>query len=336
MRAIHLLVLGIVTLFFLSSCEKAESPVKLPPAGDAQIGTVSMGENYETQIYYDFATGSAVKSVPYNVWDLAFESDADGCHVFINDAKNIFSYNTHITDAVQIANNSYYYSSLSTDSMAIDKPCGLPDSTAIGDWCDASSHQSKKEVYVLRMTSSEYKKIVIQSVTDSNYVLAYGALDDVTLQTITIPKNTDCNYSYFSFDAGGMIVTPEPAKETWDIVFTYYRHFYNDLQLPYLVSGVLLNPYKTTALADSATGFENINYEFVKDKSFSNFRNTIGYDWKSPKIDMTTNTATYTVDPLKCYVVKNQSNEYWKIHFIGFYNANNEKGNPTFEFLRIQ
>lgn len=334
MRANRVLVLGIVSLFLLSACEKAESPITLPPANGAQMATVSMGENYETQVYYDFTTAKVVKSSPYNIWDLAFESDAEGYHVFINDAKNLFAYNTHLTDLNSVNENQIKYRYLSTDSMALDKPCGLPDSTAIGAWCDAN-RKSKNEFYIIRLSSQQLKKMRILSVTDTNYVVEYGDLDGSTMNTLSITKNSECNYTYFSFDGGGTLVNPEPPKDSWDVVFTYYRHYYNELSLPYLVSGVLLNPYKTTGLSDSVTGFEKVNYDFVKDKPFTNHRDVIGYGWKIPHVDMATGTAVYTIDPLKTYVVKNQQDEYWKIHFLNFYNANNEKGYPSFEFMRI-
>lgn len=327
-------VAAVLSLFIFSSCEKKESPVILPPSNGSQMATVSMGIDYETQIYFDFSTNSVVKTIPYKVWDLAFETDKDGRHVFMNGAKNIFIYNTHETDPSKISDGYQY--GIKDTSYSLDAPCGLPDSTGVGEWYDATG-TSKNEVYLVNIKSEKtYKKFVLKSVNETGYTLAYGDLADNDLKTITIPKNNDYNYSFFSFGNGGEVVNSEPPKATWDIVFTYYRYIFYDLDMPYLVSGVLLNPYKTSAFLDSTTEYTQLDYSTTTNRVYSNHRDAIGYTWKDVKINTQTNTAEYTTRPDKVYVVKNRNDEYWKLHFIGFYDENHVKGNPSFEFERIQ
>lgn len=295
------------------------------------MATVTMGIDYQTQIYFDFGTNSVVKTIPYKVWDLAFEAGKDGRHVFMNGAKNVFIYNTHETDPAKITEGYQY--SIQDSSYSFDAPCGLPDSTGIGEWY-AADKETKNEVYLVNLKGEKaYKKMVLKSVNENSYTLAYGNLADNELKTITIPKDDRYNYIFFSFADGGEIVSSEPPKETWDIVFTYYRHYYYDLSMPYLVTGVLLNPYKTSALLDTATAYTD--YSSVSNKAFSNHRDVIGFDWKAVQIDMQTNTATYTIRPKNVYVIKNRDDQYWKLHFLGFYDNNGVKGSPSFEFERI-
>src|SRR5690606_2933713 len=104
-------------------------------------------------------TQSIVKTIPYNVWDLAFETGQDGRHVFMNGSKNIFIYNTHETDPAKITDGYQY--SISDSSYRFDAPCGLPDSTGVGEWCSADK-KTKNEVYLVNIKSEKtYKKFVL-------------------------------------------------------------------------------------------------------------------------------------------------------------------------------
>jgi hypothetical protein len=323
---ILLLILGLL----FSSCEKKESAITLPPKTTAQINRVDMGEDYGEQIFFDFETGLSVKTSKVNSWDLAFESSPTGYHVFMNGGKNIFVYNTQSTNASSIQE----VNALLVDEAAwrFDAPCGLPDSTGVGDWRDGAGN-SKKEVFIVKLMDGSYRKIVIDAVTDSSYVLSYGDINSTSLSTIIIPKYSIYNYSYFSFDNGGTLVNPEPPKETWDIVFTRYRYIYYDLNnFPYLVSGVLLNPYQTYGTADSSTSFTAITYSSAAANEYTNQRDVIGFDWKTFDFG----TYRYNVKQNKCYVIKTRKKQYWKIHFLDFYSSAGLKGSPSFEYERIQ
>lgn len=322
-------VLVLILSLLVASCEKAERPLNLPPAGAAAMAQVNMGEDYDSQIFFDFETGAIVHTSSVNSWDLAFENTEEGCHVFINGGKNIFVYNSGATDPSTVKTTS----SVGTNGWNFDAPCGLSDSTGIGDW-RLNYGPSKNEVYLLKFQDKSYKKIVIRSVNATEYVLDYGSLDDDTLTTIHIPKDSAFNYAYFSFDNGGQLVQPEPLKSTWDIVFTRYRYVYYDLNnFPYLVSGVLTNPNNTTALADSTQPFANIGFNSsLSLSSFSDHRDVIGFEWK--KFNFT--SGEYEVNVNKCYVVKTRKNQYWKLHFLDFYSTTGVKGSPSFEYEQIQ
>lgn len=313
----------------LASCEKKETPIILPPAGYAQHASVDMGDTYETQLFFDFETGTVVKSSPVAAWDLAFEAHDNGTQVFLNGGKNVFLYNTQNTDPAQ----SLSTASIPQASWRADSPSGLPDSTAVGAWRNPNGH-SKKEVYLLKINDQTIKKFILEDVNQNGYSFRYGELADTTLQKIFLPKDPTYNYIYFSFDNKGSVVQPEPPKTDWDIVFTRYRFLYYSLNnFPYVVSGVLANPFNTSTLADSTTGFANIAYSpSLAQKPFSNARDVIGFDWK--KYNFT--AGKYIVDTMKCYVLRNRVGHYWKLRFIDFYNTQGKKGAPTFQFSLIQ
>ena len=123
----------------------------------------------------------------------------------------------------------------------MDASCGLPDSTGIGEWLNGGL--SKKEVYILKLDPTHhqdtFKKIQLIAVTEDKYILQCGDLRGKNVQTITLPKNQNYNYVYYSFTEN-TIVNPEPPKNTWDIVFTRYRIIYYYLNnFAYPVTGVL-------------------------------------------------------------------------------------------------
>ncbi len=324
-RKILLLLLCVSMGLF--SCEIAEKPIDLPPQGPATMVSVSVGDSYEDQLFFDLEKGEIVKTSKVASWDLAFETSADGFHVFINGGKNLFAYNTRSANLSQLVNAQ----SVPFSEWGFDAPSGSKDSTAVGDWRQADG-SSKMEVYYLKFHDGTFKKFMIGSANEDEYLLYYGDETDPTLQSIVIPKNPDYTYSYFSFNNGGQLVYPDPPKASWDIVFSQYRHIYYELNnFPYLVQGILLNPYQTKALVDSTTSFDAINAQTYPESAFTTTRDIIGFAWKRYDLD----AGKYTTNPAVVYVIRNRNGQIWKMRFLDFYGPNGEKGHPTFEIERI-
>lgn len=125
---------------------------------------------------------------------------------------------------------------------------------------------------------------------------------------------------------------PDPPKTDWDIVFTRYRYIYYSLNnFPYLVSGVLSNPYNTWVSPDSVNNFTAINAP-APPNTYTNKRDVIGFDWKNYNFD----NGRYEVRKEKNYIIRTQENAEWKLHFLDFYSTTGMKGSPMFEFERIR
>lgn len=312
-----------------TSCEKDDVPVVLPPEGDAEYGVVEMGEDYVTQVFFDFESGMPVYQSEINSWHLALEASAEGFHVFMNGGADVFVYNTHETDFTKVGKDQAP-DDYSSDWM-FDRPCGLNDSTAIGDW------RGKNEVYIVKLNSTQIsdniKKIRLVNVSGTEYVLEYGNIDETSAHIIHIPKDPAYNYSYFTFNEEGKVIQPDPPKDTWDIVFTRYRFIYYDMDnFPYIVNGVLTNPYKTMAYApDSTQTAEGIPVEEVPGLPFSTHRDIVGFGWKHYNFDK----QRYEILKDKDYYIKNRNGSYWKLNFLDFYNKQNIKGSPSFEYKRL-
>lgn len=317
----------IAMIAICASCDKEDMPVALPEKGDAEFANVEMGEDYTNQVFFDFETGRIVHESQINSWHLAFESSLDGYHIFMNGGADVYVYNTHETDFAKVMDAPVPYS---TDWM-FDRPCGLNDSTAIGDW------RSNNEVFIIKLNDTHepknLKKVRFLAVTEKEYVFEYADIDETAPRVVTLPKDDNYSYSYFSFSNNGQIVQPDPPKDTWDIVFTRYRIIYYDLDnFPYIVNGVLTNPHKTLAYAsDSTQEAKDFDGTEVLNLPYSNHRDIIGYGWKKYSFE----TERYEVDKARRYMIRNRKNHYWKINFLDFYNHQNIKGSPSFEFVRM-
>lgn len=321
----------IATAILLASCEKDDIPVVLPPPGEAEFANVEMGEDYVDQVFFDLESGRVVHMSKINSWHLAFEASMNGYHVFMNGGAGVFVYNTHQTDftAVTTAPDD------DSKEWLFDRPCGLPDSTGWGDWRSGTG-LSKNEVYIVKLNSTNnpdyLKKFRIVAVNDKEYTVEFGGINDKVSRVMSIPKNADYNYSYFSFDGDGQVLQPDPPKDTWDVVFTRYRIIYYDMDnFPYTVNGVLLNPYKTESFKDTANAFSEIVSDKLLGMKFSNHRDVIGHNWKAYNFT----SERYEVDKSTTYVIHNRKNQYWKMRFIDFYSKSGVKGNPSFEFQRV-
>ena len=117
------------------------------------------------------------------------------------------------------------------------------------------------------------------------------------------------------------VIDIEPENNDWDIVFTQYTHIFESTDPPsYLVTGVMTNYLQNITVAkDTSYFFEDISYDNLNEFDFSNNQDQIGYNWKEYSLS----TASYVVNTAINYIIKNRDNKYFKLRFIGFYNAKN-------------
>ncbi|MBN9483529.1 MAG: HmuY family protein [Bacteroidetes bacterium] len=324
-------ILVCLSMFFVS-CEKQDQPIVLPPPSGAQHASVDMGEDYTDQVFYNLASGKIVYTSKVSSWHLAFESTPLGYHIYINGERDFSVFNTHRTEMQDV----YDTSMVNGKPWQIDDYNGTSNATAIGEWLNGAG-SSKREVFILKCNPGDIADTFLKiqlGYTSEGYILTYGKLRDNAPKTVVIPKDHNYNFVFFSLK-DERITTPEPPKNTWDIVFTHYRStqlIYNNAVFPYQVSGVLLNASNTTAAVDSVTPYQNMNADKISGMHFSDARDIIGFNWK----DYDRVVGHYTVKQNKVYVIKTQDNKYFKMHFLDFYNAQGIKGNPSFEYEQMQ
>lgn len=328
MRKVLSYLLLIPVLF--ASCVKKEDALVLPPKGTATHSIVDMGSNYDQQIFFDLKSNSVVFTSNPASWHLAFETGANDLHIFLNGGNSVFAYNTHQKSLDQVQKLPSGLNSNGT-GWQFDTPSGNPDSTAFGEWYDANG-KTKGEVYIVQVAPDRYIKMQLLNADEQHYHFAWLPLEATgVFQEAKVDKNTDYDFSYFSFDQGQ--VQPEPPKNSWDIVFTVYRYVYHTQaypNFPYEVRGVLLNPTGTLAAMDSIHSFEQIDLQMASAMKLSNARDVIGFEWK------TYSGGRYVVDRRKNYIIQTRDNNLFKLHFLDYYNSSGAQGSPSFEFERLK
>ena len=319
------ILIGLLIVLIFSSCEKKELPAPKYDRGDVQTMQVPMTNNYKNQIWVSLSENKIVSTNFKTDWDLAFETSAIGYHVLMN---------TGLSSRVYKTNETQLQNVIDTVGLGIngtvDTPTGNLDSTAIGNW------QTDNKVYMIDRGYSEtgqhlgYYKIKFMSVTASQFTFEYAPIFGTQTYTATITKNSDCNFSMYSFNTHQQVQV-EPLKVNYDLCFTQFTHIFTNPLHYYLVSGALINPTSTRVTIIKDKPFAEININDTLSRSFSSFVNSIGYDWKT--FDL--NNNLYTVNSSLCYVIHDSKGFYYKLHFIDFYNASGIKGYPTFEFKKL-
>lgn len=308
---------------FLLSCEREEIPVPAHVAGNVTTQSVDMGADYRWQLYYDLETNQVVGQNLKSDWDLGFEATADGYHVVLNSAKAMYAWPTGDTAFGAISDTAGL-----GQGKRWDAPTGNLDSTALGDW------RGMLQVYVIDRGYNEagvhlgFRKLQLQSVDATEYVLRYAALSGAGDTLFQLPKDSAYNLSFFSFADGGKLAAIEPPKHDWDICFTQYLE---RLPEPYLVTGVLLNRFGTQAVMDSARAFDAIDFDAAQTLRPSSALNTMGYAWKYYHFA----SATYHVLPQMNYILTDSKGLLYKLHFIDFYNDQGIKGSPKWEYQQL-
>ncbi|MCC7332879.1 MAG: HmuY family protein [Flavobacteriales bacterium] len=311
------------SVLFLTSCMKEELPIPKHDPGNVITNSVDIGATYKWQVYFNLQNNTVVGKNLKTDWDLGFETSETGYRVVLNSSKVMFARETGSTDFASVVDTAGFES-----AKKYDKPNGDMNYTAIGDW-----KTTPNQVYVIDRGYNDigahqgFRKIVFQSVDNTSYSIKFANLNGSNENTIIIPKDSNYNFTFFSFSTMST-VSVEPPKKDWDIVFTQYLE---DLGTPYLVTGCLINRHETSAATDSITDFSSITYDFAQTKTLTQNLNTIGYDWKEYDFD----NSSYTIFPHKNYIVKDKNGYYYKLHFIDFYNTSGVKGNPTFEFQKL-
>ncbi len=321
----------ILTFATLSSCFKEDELVEPPVPGNVETNSIVLGENYVHQVYFDIENNDIIADKYFDIWDLAFECDTAGWHIFLNSSKMMYAGNSNQTNFSIVPDPASL-------EMFIDNSDGSYDKTAIGNWYTQDSNEiiSNKYVYVIdrgydtAMIATGYKKVVFD-IVDGKYLIKYANLDGSDEQSIILTKNNDYNYIYFSFDEGVVGVSPE--RESYTLKFSKYSTMLTTDEgdsIPYLVTGVLLNPYNTSAAMDT-NSFSSITLSDTSDMVFSVKQDAIGYNWKSYNFD----SGLYTVNPDMNYIIKCGSGFYYKMRFIGFYGESGQKGTITLEIAKL-
>jgi len=317
------IVLGACVAATLSSCLKEELPVPARERGSGMHMQACMGPGYEEQLWIDVRTGTVVSTNVKTAWDLAFESSADGWHIYLNGSKLMTAWNKGAVDIAAPHDTVGMFA-----NKRIDAPSGLRDSTAIGDW------RGNNEVYVIDRgynglgQSQGLRKFRFLAVNATSFTFEVAAMDGSQHNTVTIPKDPTRAFTCYKVEDG--VVDIEPAIGSWDLVLTQYTHQFHEPFLPYIVTGMLSASTTRTAIIRNAD-FQAVSLDDTLAYPMSGARDVIGYDWK----DYSFETSSYTVDQTLVYIVRDAEGYFYKLRFIDFYSSQGQVGCPLFEVVPL-
>ncbi|MEN8123323.1 MAG: hypothetical protein ABFS35_23500, partial [Bacteroidota bacterium] len=332
-----IILAGLVS-FVLTSCFKEIDPVSI----DFPVEETFTVQNSikTTQTYYKLyeKAGQEISTASPSSWDLAFESAGDGSRVMLGWSTKSRAHKTgkyNISDVSPDEVNDYRSNS---DQWVFDDPSytNYLDSLSLTGWEDG-------EVYIQERGVEKDNYYLIQFVEKNadTYTFNYAkATDNQNVQTYTISRSDGLNYVHFSFDDNA-IVTVEPRRTEWDLLFTpYYGWWETDdpgVFAPWGMSGILINYESGVMVAqifDANIDFGDIDESYIASSEFTDWKGVIGANWKL--LGSATSTDMYTMDPNKKYLLKKYDAQtgvfkYFKLRIIG-YKLDGEDHHPKVEF----
>lgn len=321
----------IFPLFFLLGCEKPEAlyPKPLSPIG-LQSQTFAMGETYENQLWFDFAT-QKTETNAFGLWHIAFSCD-NSPSVILNGGLNA---STRVACFNGVPFEKVTYDSIASAKWTYDHPSGKKDSTAfITPWTQQGANWiANPKTYVIDLgaqikDSSRYVKLRFKDVIQGQgYQFDYGWLNHVNPQkSATLPINIDKNFVYYNFTQQAQVDNEPMNRQDWDIVFTTYKESIADvtgIYYDYVIRGVLINTHKVEVAQLDQADFASISLIDANVAKFTKKQNEIGYDWK--QYDQSSDQ--YTMVPKRVYLLKTNG-LIFKMKFVDFYNDQGKKGYP--------
>ncbi|MFC6859952.1 HmuY family protein [Zunongwangia atlantica] len=246
------------------------------------------------------------------------------------------------------------YGDVENNISFTDDSTGDLDKTAIGD---IPNTEAEAEVIIISLgseipedaaeagsinTTGDHRgfyKIKV-FMEDSDYVLQYAPLSEVTHTEVVITKDEAYEFTAFSLE-NGTEVDVEPAKENWDLnytsVYSYYGSMgginagltYSDYVLHNTLNGVGVymvlteEPGEGEDAAPVATGapsYDEFTLEDVNENEFEyNDRALIASGWRSSSEGALSD---------RYYIVRDTDGNFYKLQFTALLNEQGERGFP--------
>lgn len=329
-KAIYHLVAGLLILcsMMLSSCFK-EKPIKAPVIITQSVYVANMGDNYTQQLYFNLQTHQFVDSNSKYDYNMAFDCNPNTYNVWINGANLSLACRTGKTNFADVTMSD------TLSGWHEELGSGVPANNAIGVW--GTYPISNRQVYIINCgvdsmgKSLGFKKMQMGDFVSNSYQVTFCDMDNSNMHTVSVPKQSNKNLVFLSFNNGGVVHDFEPVNTQWDFLFTQYSVFFGPPNnINYKVTGVLTNPNKTFAyFVDSTSNFDSIKRSNVVDSKFTTTLDNIGYDWKR------FNGVSYSTQSSYIFIIKSDD-RYFKLRFLDFNNPQGVKGYPKFQYFELQ
>lgn len=357
------LILFATTVLAFTGCSNDDGPsepIKIIIEG-ATVAPEIGGPNQPNQVYIDLSTNTT-STVKRDSWDLGFYSGSD-FRVTLNASLQMAVAKLTATD-INAVNSSTPEVVELQPSVAIgvpgsdgyvDTPDGNIGGTAIEE---ISTTDSNNHVYLVNLGKQigtdvpalggvdvadgprGWKKIRILK-SGNDYKLQYADLDATTFEEVTIPKNAEYNFTFFSFNTES-IVDVEPMKTNWDLNITISNQildFGGGMLGAYSYSDFVVNNNKSDAkvymvnsAVDTSLSYDNFTLADVIDVNFTNDQRGIGSTWRN-------GGGPGSLPSLKdnvFYIINDTDGNLYKLKFLALTNEAGERGYPEFIYSLLQ
>lgn len=320
-------ILIITLIASLFACDKEDN-------ADLNIQTVtlSMSDNYVNDVYYSLKNG-IVATPARNTWDIAFSTstrsssiiinEGSGVQLFVYPSGSVWSWDDALDTTGLHTWNPLHNANENWENGAFSANATEHPNYGWGEYDMATHNINGVALYIIQLRNGDYKKIWIEKKlsVENKYLFRFANIDGTDEQNITLDasKYTEKLYIGYSLQEN-QVIDREPAKESWDLLFTRYHNNTID----FMVTGVLQN-IGVEAIELGEGNSSNTNY---KPENFSESKSIIGHDWKS--FDM--NSFQYSLED-KTYFVKDLNNNVYRIIFTDF--GGSADGNITMEQVFI-
>ena len=310
------------------------------------------GPNQPNQVYIDLSTESQT-SIKRDTWDLGFYGGSD-FRVGLNSSIYMAAAALESTDidavtqaAVlelqdQVAVGTFDPANI----IYIDNPDGDINKTAIAP---VSSNDLENKVYLINLgykvgtetpapgsqavagDARGWKKIRILK-QDGAYLFQYADLNQSTHQEVLIEKDSNFNFSFFSFDTNSKLAV-EPQAENWDVNFTVFTNVLTGAGSYGFSDGVLHNRkggVKVYSILTDEIAYDDFSIENINTSAFLLDQRTIGSSWR----EVITQDKVL-VDNIY-YIIQDPNDNIYKLKFTALLSDSGERGFPEFKYKLVQ
>jgi hypothetical protein len=343
--------LGLLGMIVFIGCSNDDNrpPVIAAPSDGAVLQPTVGGSTQPNHVFVNLRTE---QTFPINreSWDLGFYCGND-FRVVINGSIQMAVKAMNTTDITlpQQIDEAVAVGTFDPANVAfIDHPTGDMNQTAIQQ---ISTTLNENQVYLVNLGTQipnapattgainitgenrGWRKIRVLR-NGQNYVLQHAAIASSQFTEVTIEKNTQYNFVFYSLVNNQKVVV-EPKKDEWDLNFTAFTNTLPGFGSYLFSDGVLTNVRNGVVAYQvlNSTGFsyDTFTISDVDNALFSNDQRTIGANWRSGGGP----TSLPSVRDDRFYVVKDTQGNVYKVQFISMTNAQGERGFPTFQYALL-
>jgi len=347
----RIVLMSSVAAIVFSSCKKDKDPIIIiPPSSGSQVefnGLVGSeaGSAAGNSVYLDLSTNQTT-AVARSTWDLGFYCGNE-FRVILNNTSSAGAKVLNVadlasageTDTIGLTLSVNQINPLPSDLVYFDDISGSITGTVIPE---VSTTDASNKVIVINRGSGggiaprPWMKIRVLRNTSGGYTLQYARITSSTYQTVQIAKDDNYHFKFFSFENG--VISGQPEKAKWDLVWSYsvYQTNFGAGLVPYNFSDLIaVNSLSNVQVKEkiyadataAAAAYSAFNRDSVNATTLVSGRWTIGSSWRS------TQPATGArLD--RFYIIKDANGNYYKFKCLsmGVGADGGTRGKPRFQY----